>query len=140
MLWKKINGEFFPNSNIIVFYPKNFISNDDGDNEDNDNIQTKNINKTIKTAILFLIFNLFCGYIKTYDNNLEELPKKKKNSDLNLIFSNFKNINTGLLYEYIPTNNLIDLKIIKQINSIEDLFDIKYYIKDNFDELINKLE
>ena len=132
---KKLDGEFFPNSNIIVFYPKYFISNDD-----NGDILTININKKIKTAILFLIFNfdLFEGYIKT--SNYEEIPKNNLNNDLNLIFSNFKKINTGFLYEYIPNNNLMNLKLIEQINSIEDLFDINYYIKSNFDELIKKLE
>ena len=128
---KLANGEFFPNSKIIVFYPQSFISCEK-------DFEIKNIRKRIATAFLFLIFHEFCGHFKTHINN-QNSPLHYLNNDLNLIILNFKKAESGFLFEHILTNNFIDLKMIIQIDHAEDLFDSKYYIQDNFNELKEKI-
>ena len=125
------DGQFFPNSKIIAFYPKSFVSSDN-------DFKIKNITKKIETAFLFLIFHEFCGHFKTHINN-QNSPLHYLNNDLNLIFLNFKKADSGFLFEHILTNNFIDLKMIIQIDHAEDLFDSKYYIQDNFNELKEKI-
>ena len=106
------DGEFFPNSKIISFYPKSFILAEDGFNK-------KNTRKKMATAFLFLFFHEFCGHFKTHINN-QDSSKHYINNDLNLMFLNFKRIDSGFLFEHILTNNYIDLKMVIQVENSED--------------------
>ena len=126
------DGEFYPNSKIIVFYPKSFVSLEKDSKK-------KNIIKKTATAFLFLIFHEFCGHFKTHINNNQNSPMHYINNDLNLMLLNFANIDSGFLFEHILTNNFIDLKMIIQAENSEELFDSKYYIQDNFNELRKKI-
>ena len=127
------DGEFFLNSKIISFYPKSFILAEDGFNK-------KNTRKKMATAFLFLFFHEFCGHFKTHINNNQDSPKHYINNDLNLMFLNFQRIDSGFLFEHILTNNYIDLKMVIQVENSEELFDSKYYIQENFNELREKID
>ena len=126
------DGEFFLNSKIISFYPKSFILAEDDFNK-------KNIRKIMAAAFLFLFFHEFCGHFKTHINN-QDSSKHYINNDLNLMFLNFKRIDSGFLFEHILTNNYIDLKMVIQVENSEELFDSKYYIQENFNELREKID
>ena len=93
----------------------------------------------METAFLFLLFLEFCGHFKTHINN-QDSPKHYINNDLNLMFSNFTRVDSGFLFEHILTNNYIDLKMLIQVENTEELFDSKYYIQDNFNELREKID
>ena len=125
------DGGFLPNCKIIVFYPYSFFKKEDYKNE--------NIVKKLETAFLFLIFHEMCGHFKTSINNKEMSPRYYLNSNLQLIFCNFEKADSGSIFETILTNKFIDLKIIVKEENSEDLFDSKYYIQNNFNELREKI-
>ena len=122
------DGKYYLNFNIIVFYPSSFY-------DTSNDYKKKDITKKLQVAFLFLIFQEFCGNLKTNINNVESSPKHYLNNDLNLIFTNFDNADSGFIFEHILTNKSIDLKMIIQEEHIDVLFDSKYYIKENFDDL-----
>ena len=126
------DGEFFPNCKIIALYPSSFLSIQD--------YKKSNINNKLKTSFLFLIFHELCGHLKTNINNEELSPRYYIDNDLNLIFTNFSKADSGFIFEHILTNNCISLQNIINEEHFEDLFDLKYYIQDNFDELKNKIK
>ena len=129
---QRADGEFFENSKIIAFYPSSFIFPEV-------DFKKKNIRKKMATAFLFLFFHEFCGHFKTHINN-QDSPKHYINNDLNLMFINFNTVDSGFLFEHILTNNYIDLKMLIQVENSEELFDSKYYIQDNFNELREKID
>ena len=130
-LQTRADGEFFPNCKIIAFYPS-------GHFEDKD-CKIKNIKVKLQTAFLFLIFHEVCGHLKTNINNIELSPVHYLNNDLNIIFTNFKKADSGFIFEHILTNNAIDLKMIIQEEFAEQLFDVKYYIQKDFNDLREKI-
>ena len=46
---------------------------------------------------------------------------------------------SGFLFECILSGNIINCKAMFQNSSTKELFDIKYYIQDNFNDLRNKI-
>ena len=128
---KTEDDEFFPKFKIIVLYPNTFLKNEV--------YKTKNIDKKLQILFLFLIFHEVYSLLKTNINNVETSSGCNINSDLNLIFNNLNKADSEFIFEHILTNNYISLQKLINAENLEDLFDSKYYIKENFLELKNKL-
>jgi hypothetical protein len=121
------NAEFSLASQIISFYPLSFMSYKD------------NYDSTqISSIFLFLIFHEVCGHLKTNINNNSNSPYYHLNNELNLIFTNFTDNDSGFIFESILTGSIINCKAMIKSEKSKELFDIKYYIQDNFDELKKK--
>jgi len=127
----KASASFSPKSKIITFYPITFMLE-----EQYESLELEN---KISTAFLFLIFHEICGHFKTNLNNNKNSPLHFIDENLNLIYKEFYKRESGFIFEYILTGHCINPgAIIESINS-EQLFDIKYYIQSNFNELKNIL-
>ena len=144
-LIKNINRYFFINfdknsnsnstyslpSQIITIFPYTFMNDDDF-----------KIERRISTITLFLIFHEACGHFKTNMNNNKILlnsPNYSFDKNLNLIFTEFGKNDSGYIFEIILAGNIINVKSMMLNEKAEDLFNIKYYIKNNFDELKSKI-
>ena len=144
-LIKNINRFFFINfdknsnsystyslpSQIITIVPYTFMTDNDFKFE-----------KRISTISLFLLFHEICGHFKTNMNNNKILlnsPNYSFDKNLNLIFTEFGKNDSGYIFEIILAGNIVDAKLMMSNEKAEDLFNINYYIQNNFDELKSKI-
>ena len=107
-----------------------------------DKIDYTGIEKRLSAVILFLIFHEVCGHFKTNINNqlIENSPGYHLDENLNLIFREFGYEDSGLIFESILTGNVINCRDMMENPKSEELFDVKFYIQENFDELKKKIE
>ena len=120
-------------SKIITIFPYTFI------NSDND----FKFSKRISSICLFLIFHEICGHLKTNMNNNKPIinsPGYYIDNNLNLIFTDFGINDSGYIFESILVVDIINVSSMISNPKSEDLFNIKYYIQENFDELKTKLK
>ena len=95
--------------------------------------------KRISTSFLFLIFHELGGHFKTHLNNIILSPFHFIDDNLNLIYKEFNKRDSGNIFEYILTGHIINPKKIIKSEGDEELFDLKYYIQPNFNDLKQKL-
>ena len=127
----KASVTFSPNSKIITFYPMTFMLYEQ--------YEFLKLEKKISILFLFLIFHEICELFKTHLNNNNDSPFHFLDDDLNLIYKEFDKCDSGNNFEFILTGNFINPGVIIKSNDSEKLFDIKYYIQPNFNELKNIL-
>lgn len=75
---------------------------------------------------------------KTNINNIINSSNYYLDNYLNWIFTDFDFNDSGYIFEIILSRWLISLKKMMPDEKFEDLFNIKYYIQQNFDELRQK--
>ena len=120
-------ASFSLSSKIIIFYPYSFMT-----------LEDFQLEKRVSSIFLFLILHQICELFKTNLNNNHPLinsPNLHLDKNLNLIFTDFGVNDSGLIFESILSENAINSKAMLSNEKSEDLFDIRYYIKDNFDDL-----
>ena len=122
------NANFSLSSEIVTFCPISFTNYGD------DITSTQSY-----TIFLFLIFHEVCGHMKTNINNITGSPSYHLDKDLNIIYLDMESNDSGFLFECILSGNIINCKAMFQNSSTKELFDIKYYIQDNFNDLRNKI-
>ena len=123
---------FSPIGKIITFYPMTFMLYEE--------YQSLELQNKISTAFLFLIFHEICRHFKTHLNNTILSPLYFIDDNLNLIiYKEFYKYDSCNIFEYILTGHYINPKSIIKSNDSEKLYDIKYYIQPNFNELKHQL-
>lgn len=122
-------AEFSLNSKIITFYPESI--------DRPEIIESSNV---LPTIFLFLIFHEICGHLKSNVNNITNSPSYYLDENLNLIFTDFGKNDSGFIFESMLVGNIINTKNMIANKNINELFNINYYIKDNFDDLRDKVK
>ena len=122
---------FSPKSKIIAFYPMSYMVDEE--------FNSPELIKRISTSFLFLIFHELGGHFKTHLNNIILSPFHFIDDNLNLIYKEFNKRDSGNIFEYILTGHIINPKKIIKSEGDEELFDLKYYIQPNFNDLKQKL-
>ena len=100
------------------------------------------LSKRISAVFLFLIFHKVCGHLKTNINNqtINDSPEHNLDENLNLIYTKFSESESGFIFENILTKNIINYRLMISEPKAEDLFKLKLYIQDNFNDLQKKIE
>ena len=123
-------AEFSLSSKIITFYPLSI-------NKSPEIIETSNATPTI---FLFLIFHEICGHLKSNLNNIKNSPSYHIDENLNLIYTDFNNNDSGFIFESMLIGNIINSENLIANKNSNELFNIHYYIKDNFNDLKKKVK
>ena len=122
-------AEFSLSSKIITFYPLSI-------DKSSEIIVNSNATPTI---FLFLIFHEVCGHLKTNLNNITNSPPYHIDENLNLIFTEFNNNDSGFIFESMLIGNAINSENLLANKNSNELFNMQLYIKDNFNDLKKKV-